>query len=219
MSPRPARNGRLRLVDSPSIALAEPEGQLSIFEVDPGAVALDAEAEAEFSAPAFDWTGIELDAQFQEEADADAAPLAAPDAEAATLILAPLSRRALAALVDGALIFGTFLVAGLVAAANIDQPYVPRLLEFGALAGLLLDRALYQALFFTFAEATPGMKYAGISLCTFDGQVPNRVQMQGRVGALLLSVLPLGVGLAWALFDEDHLTWHDRLSGTYQRKD
>jgi len=32
-----------------------------------------------------------------------------------------------------------------------------------------------------------------------------------------LSILPLGLGLAWALFDEDRLTWHDRLSGTYPR--
>ena len=30
--------------------------------------------------------------------------------------------------------------------------------------------------------------------------------------ALLLSVLPLGLGLAWALFDVAHLSWHDRLS-------
>jgi hypothetical protein len=36
--------------------------------------------------------------------------------------------------------------------------------------------------------------------------------------ALPLSVLPLGMGLAWALFDEWSLTWHDRLSGTYLRR-
>jgi hypothetical protein len=35
---------------------------------------------------------------------------------------------------------------------------------------------------------------------------------------LPLSVLPLGLGLAWSVFDEDRLTWHDRLSGTYLRE-
>ena len=35
---------------------------------------------------------------------------------------------------------------------------------------------------------------------------------------MLLSVLPAGLGLAWALFDENHLCWHDRLSQTYLRK-
>ena len=36
--------------------------------------------------------------------------------------------------------------------------------------------------------------------------------------ALPLSVLPVGLGLAWALFDDNRLTWHDRLSQTYLRK-
>jgi hypothetical protein len=62
------------------------------------------------------------------------------------------------------------------------------------------------------------MKYARIGLCTFDDQSPTRAQRCGRLGALLLSVLPLGLGAAWAIFDEDHLSWHDRLSRTYQRK-
>jgi hypothetical protein len=38
------------------------------------------------------------------------------------------------------------------------------------------------------------------------------------MGALLLSVLPVGLGAAWLLFDDDHLCWHDRLSKTYLRK-
>jgi hypothetical protein len=38
-----------------------------------------------------------------------------------------------------------------------------------------------------------------------------------RLAALLLTVLPLGLGLVWALFDEDGLMGHDRLSKTYMR--
>jgi hypothetical protein len=84
--------------------------------------------------------------------------------------------------------------------------------------GALIAGLLYQTLFLALAEATPGMKCAGISLCTFDGQSPTRAQSRRRLGALLLSVLPLGLGVAWALFDDDHLCWHDRLSKTYLRK-
>jgi uncharacterized RDD family membrane protein YckC len=29
--------------------------------------------------------------------------------------------------------------------------------------------------------------------------------------------LPVGVGMLWSIFDEDRLSWHDRLSGTYLR--
>jgi hypothetical protein len=38
------------------------------------------------------------------------------------------------------------------------------------------------------------------------------------MAALLLSVLPIGLGVLWALFDEQHLCWHDRLSKTYPHK-
>ena len=132
--------------------------------------------------------------------------------------MASFSRRAVAAVVDGALIVGAFLAAALLAAYNMDQLPSLRLLEIGSAAGLFAIGLLYQALFFTFAEGTPGMKYARVSLCTFDDQSPTRAQLHGRLGALLLSLLPLGLGLAWAIFDEDHLTWHDRLSKTYQRR-
>ena len=86
-----------------------------------------------------------------------------------------------------------------------------------AFVALLATFVAYQWLFFRFGESTPGMMYAGIALCTLDDDNPTRASMQRRVGALLLSTLPLGLGLLWAVFDEDHLGWHDRISGTYQR--
>jgi uncharacterized RDD family membrane protein YckC len=62
------------------------------------------------------------------------------------------------------------------------------------------------------------MRYAGIELNTFSGFRTTRAQRCRRLLAMLLSVLPLGLGVVWALFDEGQLTWHDRLSKTYLRK-
>jgi hypothetical protein len=62
------------------------------------------------------------------------------------------------------------------------------------------------------------MRYAGISLCTFDDQMPTREQLRSRIGAMLLSLLPVGLGVLWAIFDEEHLSWHDRISHTYLRR-
>jgi uncharacterized RDD family membrane protein YckC len=76
---------------------------------------------------------------------------------------------------------------------------------------------LYQALFFSFSESTPGMRCARIALCTFDDENPTRRVMRRRILAVLLSACPLGLGLLWAAFDEDRLAWHDRLTRTYQR--
>jgi uncharacterized RDD family membrane protein YckC len=82
---------------------------------------------------------------------------------------------------------------------------------------LALLYLLYQALFFTFSESTPGMRCARIALCTFDDENPTRRAMRRRILAVLVSFCPLGLGLLWAAFDEDRLAWHDRLTRTYQR--
>jgi hypothetical protein len=48
--------------------------------------------------------------------------------------------------------------------------------------------------------------------------MPTREQRCARLVAMVLSVLPVGLGVAWAIFDEEHLSWHDRLSQTYLRR-
>ena len=212
------RKVRPRLAEGPYGAAGEPNGQLSIFEVDPGSISTQpeaADAMNEAAAPAWqgaEWSGIELGDQ----------PMGHPPGETVTesaaLQLAPFGWRLMAAVVDGALILGAFLAAAMVAASNVKALLSIKEIELGSAAALLVLGGLYQALFFTLAEATPGMKFAHISLCTFDDEKPTRAQLRGRLGALLLSVLPVGLGVAWAIFDEDHLSWHDRLSRTYKRR-
>jgi hypothetical protein len=47
--------------------------------------------------------------------------------------------------------------------------------------------------------------------------MPTRDQINGRLKAMLISVLPVGLGMLWSIFDEDQMSWHDRLSKTYVR--
>jgi len=191
--------------------------QLSIFEVDPGTFPAPAQAEAA-PAPATwtqpEWSGIKLQAQTQQELRREE-----PSNAEADVHLAPVGHRLMAVLVDGALVTAVFVVLTFLAAAGAGAVPAPKAAAFGAAAILLILGLLYQALFLLLAEATPGMRYAGISLCTFDGQIPTAPELRSRLGALLLSVAPICLGLAWALFDEDHLCWHDRLSRTYLRKE
>jgi uncharacterized RDD family membrane protein YckC len=201
-------------------ALGPPVGQLSIFEVDPESISTVPEPPAAVSeavSPAWhgpEWSGIELDAEPAVERMAEAAA-AAPTTD---LRLAPFGLRAMATVVDGALIFGISMAIAVMVTGHMKSLPPIKELEVGSALVLVAIGMLYQALFFTLAEGTPGMKYAHISLCTFDDEHPTRRQMRSRLVALLLSVLPVGLGLAWAIFDEDHLSWHDRLSRTYQRK-
>ncbi|HEV2198784.1 MAG TPA: RDD family protein [Bryobacteraceae bacterium] len=62
---------------------------------------------------------------------------------------------------------------------------------------------------------TPGMRFAGLRLVNFDGRIPDRDQRGVRQAAYVLSVLSAGVGLLWALVDEENLTWHDHISKTF----
>lgn len=123
----------------------------------------------------------------------------------------------MAALVDGTVVMGGFLLFVVVFTACTTHPPLDRValvcggLVLGALA------IFYQWLFMSYGSGTPGMRYARIALCTFDEENPTRRVMRRRVAASVLSALPLGLGFLWALFDEDSLGWHDRLTRSYQR--
>jgi uncharacterized RDD family membrane protein YckC len=181
--------------------------------------ALPANLEAQPSAMSFaaQLPALDLEAQPREQFPDEL--LEEPELEAAPAIeLAPMSRRLLATFVDCTLIVGALVAAAALAAYNTSELPGLRAVEFPAAVALLAIGIAYHVFFMTLARATPGMRYAGIELNTFSGYTTSRGQRCGRLLALLLSVLPLGLGMVWALFDDGGLTWHDRLSKTYLRK-
>lgn len=101
-----------------------------------------------------------------------------------------------------------------IAAQTGLQPIQAAIAGVGAAVMLTL---IYQALFFRFSEATPGMLRARIAFCTFDDENPTRHAIRSRGCAMLLSACPLGMGFVWAALDEDRLTWHDRMTKMYLR--
>jgi uncharacterized RDD family membrane protein YckC len=83
------------------------------------------------------------------------------------------------------------------------------------LAALALFYGLYFALFTTFGQITPGMRLAGLELAGFDGEEPEARQLLSRSFGYLIAGGAAFLGFLWALWDEDHLTWQDRISQTY----
>jgi uncharacterized RDD family membrane protein YckC len=73
----------------------------------------------------------------------------------------------------------------------------------------------YFGLFTIFGGTTPGMMIRGLQVATFDGELPTLRHLLLRATGYMLSVGTLFLGFLWAMWDEDELTWHDRLSGTY----
>lgn len=75
----------------------------------------------------------------------------------------------------------------------------------------------YFGLFTIFGGTTPGMMIRGLQVATFSGEDATLRHLLMRALGYLLSAGTLFLGFLWALWDEDSLTWHDRLSKTYLR--
>ncbi|HLJ14144.1 MAG TPA: RDD family protein [Bryobacteraceae bacterium] len=75
---------------------------------------------------------------------------------------------------------------------------------------------LFYRFLFCFSGAdTPGMRWAQLRLMNFDGYTPSHEQRTYRLLGSCLSLLAAGLGLLWALVDEETLTWHDHMSKTF----
>lgn len=73
----------------------------------------------------------------------------------------------------------------------------------------------YFALFTIFGGTTPGMMMRGLQVVSFSGEPPTPRQMLLRSAGYMLSAGTFFLGYLWVMWDEDELTWHDRLSGTH----
>ena len=216
--PRPlvaSRKARPRLAEGPLREDYEPEPQLRIFEVESEQIEHTAEVAEPAMAP--EWQSLQLGA---EKAPAPVLPLDAQIDLTLPPEAAPLELRLMAFAMDGcciaAAVLGFSAVVAALAAPQMHNLPLP-LLGATLAAVLFLIFLLYQLLFFSLNEATPGMRYARIGLCTFSDSYPSRKAMRRRIVAQLLAACPLGLGLLWALLDDDRLGWHDRISRMYPR--
>ncbi|MBI3679786.1 MAG: RDD family protein [Acidobacteria bacterium] len=87
-------------------------------------------------------------------------------------------------------------------------------LPYYALAALAM-LILYRSLWCLAGTDTIGMRWVGLRLITFDGDEPESRQRLIRFAACTISVVSGGLGLLWALVDEEKLAWHDHMSRTF----
>jgi len=209
------RKARPRLAEGPLRDEAPVEPQLRIFEVAPEQISSEPVAPVIAAGP--EWQGLLLDAA---KAAAPAAEHHAAQQFTLPPQIAPVEHRLMAAAVDAACIGAAFvgfatLVVELTGTGLRVLP-LPMVAACGA-AVLALLFVAYQMLFFSLSEATPGMRYARLGLCTFGDRNPTRKALRRRVLATVLAACPLGLGLAWVFMDDERLGWHDRISRMYQR--
>jgi uncharacterized RDD family membrane protein YckC len=128
---------------------------------------------------------------------------------------ASIARRALAALVDGA-VLATSLAAFAAIFLRLNPVRGPLPMLAGALGVVaVLLWATYEFLFVVYTGSTPGLRAARLRLAGFDGSSLNRRSRRWRVLALFLSAFSAGLGYLWCVLDQDGLCWHDRITRTH----
>jgi uncharacterized RDD family membrane protein YckC len=152
-----------------------------------------------------------------------------PDADNSGEAVGELAERTHAGLYPVASL-GDRQLAGIIDAACLLFAFGAFVALFGSLGGQLtlskMNAAVYLvalgvvyfqyfALFTVFGATTPGMMFRGLQVMSFSGDTPTPRQMLLRSAGYMLSAGMCFIGFLWALWDEDQLTWHDRLSKTY----
>jgi uncharacterized RDD family membrane protein YckC len=123
--------------------------------------------------------------------------------------------RAVAAALDGGMIFTGFgvflftfhLMGGMF---HLNRQTIPFLIGvFGTLA------LFYGLLWIWAGRETMGMRWTKLRLIDFDGFPADRRDRVLRIFGICLSCCAGGIGLLWALLDEEQLAWHDHMSKTF----
>jgi hypothetical protein len=241
-----ARKARPRLAEGPlrndheqGEAECPAEFQMRIFEVEPEQISLEPlvqEETVQHDAP--EWQSLMLGAsqapalppvdEVAAQASSDASAVVVQPTlqhrefrERAELHVASFELRLMSAVVDAACIGAAVLLfvtaAAMMTGIPTERVSLPVLGVFLAVL-LVVMFVMYQGVFFSLGKSTPGMYYAEIVFRGLDNGEPSRGALRKRVGANLLAVAPLGLGLVWSLFDRDHLGWNDRLSGVYLKE-
>lgn len=130
-------------------------------------------------------------------------------------MVAPLTERRIAGVMDAGLLlfsYGGFLALFAVLGGRFT---VSKLGAIVIAATLALFFAQYFTLFTFFGGATPGMMLRNLRVVSYDGADPMPRQLLWRSFGYMVSAGTLLLGFVWAVWDEDNLSWHDRISQTY----
>jgi uncharacterized RDD family membrane protein YckC len=129
--------------------------------------------------------------------------------------VAPAMMRAEAAFIDGAIMLAPIILGLAIFLYEGGHMVVNKSTGPFWLAVLFTVPILYKLLWSWAGRDTVGMSAMGLRLVDFDGNPPSRERRYQRSLASFISFLAAGIGLVWALVDEDALTWHDHMSSTF----
>jgi uncharacterized RDD family membrane protein YckC len=90
-----------------------------------------------------------------------------------------------------------------------------RLTAITMAASLLIISMFYGWIWVWSGRRTPGMRATRLTLINFDGYPPDRLARWLRFLGACIGFCAGGLGVLWALLDEESLSWHDHISKTF----
>ena len=200
----------------PAAAPSPAPAQIHAFEAPPATIAKRRfrpkrveRLEIDIEQPSFDFHAADKHDGPHDNTRAILSPYDSP-----ALSVAHLVERRRAGVLDMAFLlcaYAVFLALFRAFGGRFSFTRVDALVEIATL-GLLY--AQYITLFTYFAGATPGMTLRGLRVASLDGLEPSPRQLLWRSFGYLVSAGTMMLGFVWALWDEDQLSWHDRISQT-----
>ncbi|HTA45538.1 MAG TPA: RDD family protein [Bryobacteraceae bacterium] len=125
------------------------------------------------------------------------------------------THRFVAGAIDAALILIGFGVLVVTFQLLGGQFGTGRMLWIGMGATLVLVAMFYGLIWAIAGRETAGMHFTDLQLITFDGFPLDARSRALRFASAWLSFCSGGLGLLWAVADEENLTWHDHISKTF----
>lgn len=131
-----------------------------------------------------------------------------------TLIAPGLLRRLAAIFYDSLLLIALLMAAALPIVLILDGPPKSTLALYGYRVYLLIVSYSFFAWFWLHGGQTLGMRAWRIKVIQENGNDITIRQSLIRFLSAIVSLLCLGIGFLWVLFNDQKLSWHDKLSGT-----
>ena len=125
------------------------------------------------------------------------------------------THRCVAFMIDAALIFTGFTVLVVTFEALGGSFGAGKNLWIGLAAVFALVSMFYGLIWAISGRETVGMRFTDLQLITFDGFPLDGRSRALRFVSTCLSFCSGGLGVLWAVADEESLTWHDHISKTF----
>jgi uncharacterized RDD family membrane protein YckC len=220
-----AQDGQSSLFGSPAGSSNVIPFQLRGRPVPPGPVSSPAAAAPAVTEPAPRKPQVRKPAPTAEQATLDFVP-AAPsrnrklktDVDAQVFCEQPVAtpmHRFVASCVDAGVILTGFAMLALAFQLMGGSFGEGKMFWLGMGAALTMVSVFYGLIWVIAGRETAGMRFTDLQLITFDGFPLDGRSRVLRFAATCLSVCSGGLGILWAMADEENLTWHDHISKTF----